>query len=95
MLIVLKKNMKTEKHGFTPISKEAFVESYLKNNPGDSREEIESAVERSLDFYRKGKKCTCGNPIWVVGSAVTGAACFTCITGEAKPDDDYEIEEAI
>ena len=89
------KNMKTEKHGFTPISKEAFVESYLKNNPGDSREEIESAIERSLDFYRNGKKCTCGNPIWVVGSAVTGAACFTCITGEAKPDEDYEIEEAI
>ena len=87
--------MKTEKHGFTPISKEALVESYLKNNPGDSRDEIESAVERSLDFYRKRKKCTCGNPIWVVVSTLTGAACFTGITGEAKPDDDYEIEEAI
>ena len=91
----VQKNMKTEKHGFKSISKEAFIESYLKNNPGDNREEIESAVERSLDFYREGKKCTCGNSIWVVGSTVTGAACFTCITGESKPDDDYEIDEAI
>ncbi len=28
-------------------------------------------------------KCNCGNPIWVIGSAITGNACFSCITGEA------------
>ena len=88
-------NMKAEKQGFTPISKEGFIESYLKSNPEDSRLEIESAVESALDCYRNGMKCHCGSPIWVVGSAVSGAGCFTCITGEAKPDSDYEIDEAI
>jgi hypothetical protein len=39
--------------------------------------------------------CRCGNPIWVIGSAVVGNACFTCITGEALPDDDFEIDEAM
>ena len=24
-----------------------------------------------------------------------GSACFTCITGEADPSDDYEIDEAL
>lgn len=87
--------MKTEKYGFTPISKDEFIKSYLANNPGTDRKEIESAIERSLELFREGGKCSCGNPIWVVGSAVAGTACFTCITGESKPDDDYEIEEAI
>ena len=31
----------------------------------------------------------------VPGSAFAGNACFTCITGEAYPDGDYEIDEAI
>ena len=87
--------MKTEKHGFTPISKHAFIDSYLENNPETNRTEMDSAIERSLEFYRNGEKGRCGNPIWVVGSAVAGAACFTCITGESKPDDDFEIDEAI
>jgi len=30
----------------------------------------------------------------VIGSAFVGNACFTCITGEADPSDDYEIAEA-
>jgi hypothetical protein len=30
----------------------------------------------------------------VIGSAVVGNACFTCITGEAMPDNEYEIDEA-
>jgi hypothetical protein len=30
----------------------------------------------------------------VIGSAETGHACFTCITGEADPSEDYEIAEA-
>ena len=87
--------MKAEKDGFTPISKYAFIESYLENNPETNRREMESAIERSLEFHRNGEKCRCGNPIWVVGSAVAGAACFTCITGESSSDDDYEIDEAI
>lgn len=30
----------------------------------------------------------------MIGSAETGLACFTCITGEADPADDYEIDAA-
>jgi hypothetical protein len=30
-----------------------------------------------------------------IGSAEAGAACFTCITGEAWPDSDSEINEAV
>jgi len=29
--------------------------------------------------------------IWVIGSAVAGNVCLTWITGEAYPDDDYEM----
>ncbi|MGE4541145.1 MAG: hypothetical protein AB7D35_07780, partial [Bacteroidales bacterium] len=39
--------------------------------------------------------CSCGNDIWVIGSASVGNSCFTCITGESYPTDDYEIESAI
>lgn len=87
--------MITEKKGFTPISVEAYIESHLQSNPGDSHDQVRLAIKQSLDDYKKGKKCICGSPIWVIGSAFTGAACFTCITGEAVPDSDYEIDEAM
>ncbi|MCK5843378.1 MAG: hypothetical protein KAG97_01640, partial [Victivallales bacterium] len=77
------------KTGFTPISIEDFVKLHLKGNPDISREEIESGLRSALADYKAGVKCDCGNPIWVIGSAVAGTACFTCITGEAMPDSDY------
>ncbi len=64
------------------------------DEPGTSRKEIETGLEAALKDYKSGVKCDCGNPIWVIGSAITGNACFTCITGEAVPDSDYEIDEA-
>lgn len=83
------------KTGFIPISLEKYVEQYLKSNPDSNREEITSALKETLEAYKKGAKCSnCGNPIWVIGSAIAGNACFTCITGEAFPEDDYEIDEA-
>jgi hypothetical protein len=45
-------------------------------------------------MYQAGARCHCGEPIWVIGSAEAGHACFTCITGEADPSEDYEIAEA-
>jgi hypothetical protein len=83
-----------KKGGFTPISLDRYVELYLKDNPDASREEIIEALTDALQAYRRGVTCECGSPIWVVGSAVAGYACFTCITGEAYPEDDYEIDEA-
>jgi hypothetical protein len=86
---------KAEKTGFIPIGLEDYIQRHLKNNPGTSREEIESGLRSALADHKTGVKCDCGNPIWVIGSAVAGNACFHCITGEAVPDDDFEIDEAM
>ena len=82
------------KTGFIPISIEDYVKLHLKSNPKDSRKEITNYLEATLKDYKDGVKCACGNPIWVIGSAMAGNFCFTCITGEAYPDDDYEIDKA-
>ena len=87
--------MKQSKLGFTPIGMEDYIRRHLKSNPNTSRKEIESGLKSALADYKAGEKCDCGNPIWVIGSAVAGNACFTCITGEAMPDSDFEIDEAM
>jgi hypothetical protein len=83
------------KAGFAPISIEKYVELHLKSNPEDQRKDIVTRLKSSLRDHQNGVKCTCGNPIWVIGSAVVWNACFTCITGEAHPDEDYEIDQAL
>ena len=82
------------KTDFTPISIEAFVSKYLKGNPGNDRDSITASLKNALDAYKRGVTCSCGEPLWVVGSAVSGYGCFACITGEAAPDSDYEIDKA-
>ena len=82
------------KSGFKKISIDKYVELHLKSNPGTKRKEITAGLKRTLTEYKQGVKCRCGNPIWVIGSAIAGNACFSCITGEAYPDNDYEIAEA-
>ena len=82
------------KTGFIPVKLDKFVEKYIKSNQGTSRKEITNSLKAALSDYKSGIKCDCGNPIWVIGSAVVGKACFTCITGEAIPDNGYEIDEA-
>ena len=44
------------------------------------RSEIQTGLMTALKDYHAGVKCACGNPIWVIGSALAGNACFTCIT---------------
>ena len=84
------------KAGFTPISFDAYVDLHMRSNPKDmASEEVISMLRSALTAHKNGTKCHCGNPIWVIGSAFAGDACFTCITGEAYPDGDYEIDEAI
>jgi hypothetical protein len=79
---------------FTPISIQGYVRLHLKSNPGDHAADVTAHLESALKDYRAGARCQCGEPIWVIGSAVAGNACFACITGEADPSDDYEIAEA-
>jgi len=86
---------KPGKTGFTPIGLEDYIQRHLRSNSDTSRKEIESRLRSALADHKAGVKCDCGNPIWVIGSAVMGNACFTCITGEAMPDSDYEIDEAM
>lgn len=80
---------------FIAISIEDYVPKYLVANPGARRSEVASRLREVLDAARAGARCSCGNPIWVVGSVDAGLSCFTCITGEASPDSDYEIAEAM
>jgi hypothetical protein len=81
--------------GFLPISINGYIKKHLKNNPGENEKDLRKRLNSALADYRKGVKCSCGNDIWVVGSASVGNSCFTCITGESFPTDDYEIESAI
>ena len=83
------------RRGFVPISMKRYIKLHLKNNRGAKREHVEAALKRALDARKKGVLCQCGNSIWVIGAAVAGYRCFTCITGEGEPDDDYEIDEAL
>ena len=80
---------------FIPISMEKFIPLHLSSNPTYTRADVESRLEAALAAHKAGTRCDCGNPIWVIGSAEAGNACFTCITGDAFPTDDYELEEAL
>lgn len=88
------KRSKIMKQGFIPISIEKYLNLYFKHNKDQDRKQLTEALDDVLSAYKHGVKCACGNPIWVIGSALSGYACFTCITGEAYPEDDYEIDEA-
>lgn len=79
---------------FVPISINAYIEGYLRSNPRADRAELVTRLRNTLAAHKSGARCWCGSRIWVIGSAEVGHACFTCITGEADPSGDYEIEEA-
>jgi len=80
--------------GFLPIKLSDYVRKHLKANPREKEREVTARLRRALADYKAGARCHCGEAIWVIGSAVVGNACFTCITGEAYPSEDYEIAEA-
>jgi hypothetical protein len=80
--------------GFVPINLHHYVRLHLKSNGGETASRLTAQLQAALKAYKAGVRCHCGSPIWVIGSAVAGNACFTCITGEAYPSSDYEITEA-
>ena len=90
----MKKKMEG-KAGFTPISIDAYVKLHAQSNRDDKPEDVQAELQRALRDHQSGVKCHCGNPIWVIGSAVAGNACFTCITGKSCPDSDFELAEAM
>lgn len=84
--------MKKAKRGFTLISKEQYVDRFLQDNPSRSRRDVIARLDGTIAAHRAGRRCNCGEEIWIIGSAEVGYGCFTCITGESAPDSDYEIE---
>jgi hypothetical protein len=80
---------------FVPITTEKYIKLHLRINPKENENELRKRLTEALVAYYKGIKCSCGNDIWVVGSATVGHSCFTCITGENHPTGDYEIEGAL
>jgi hypothetical protein len=81
--------------GFVPISIDKYIKKHLESNPSENEKDLRKQLNSAIADYNKGVKCSCGNDIWVIGSAFTGNSCFTCITGESQPDSDYEIDLAI
>ena len=79
---------------FTPISLDDFIDKHLAANPRDDRAELIANLTTALAAFKAGATCSCGEPIWVIGSAFAGHACFTCISGEADPSQDFEVAEA-
>lgn len=81
--------------GFVAISIDDYIKKHLKNNPDEDAASLRKKLNAALENYRKGEKCSCGNDIWVIGSAFVGNMCLTCLTGEGYPENEYEIDKAI
>ena len=80
---------------FVSISIDNYLKKHLKNNPKTNEKQLRSSLESAIKDFKNGVKCSCGNDIWVIGSASVGNSCFTCITGESFPDKDYEIDSVL
>jgi len=81
--------------GFIAISIDQYIKKHLESNPLENEDDLRELLNSALSSYEQGIKCSCGNDIWVIGSAYSGNRCFTCITGEDKPDDDYELDSVL
>ena len=81
--------------GFIAISIDKYIKKHMDSSPSENELDLRKRLNSALEDYKNGVKCSCGNDIWVIGSASVGNSCFTCITGESQPDSDYEIDSAI
>ena len=80
---------------FVPISVEEYVTLHAADNPDEDAADLRARFRSCVAAALAGARCRCGEPIWVIGSVFAGHVCFTCITGEAVPSRDYEIDEAL
>jgi hypothetical protein len=81
--------------GFVPIGVSEYVKLHVKANPDENPTELLTRLRSCVLDALMGARCHCGAPVWVVGSVSAGYGCFTCITGEAFPSEDYEIDEVL
>ena len=78
-----------------PISLEKFAERFVRENKGENKEQVIKNLKSASNRKENGATCVvCGQPIWAIGSAITGTdMCFSCTTGESDSSDDYEIDK--
>jgi hypothetical protein len=82
--------------GFIPITIEEYVALSAEHIPDVDTSLLRTSIQKALKKYKTGVNCSCGNPIWVIGSGATGEdGCFQCISNMDSPQDDYELEEAM
>lgn len=79
--------------GFTAIQLHDYVELHVRANPDAECAEVIKQLESTIDAYRAGARCQCGDSIWIIGSARAGLGCFTCIAEQTNPDHDYEVDD--
>ena len=82
-------------NGFRTDRNQEYVKLHVKANPDENPGELLARLRSCVSDALAGARCYCGAPIWVVGSVSAGYRCFTCITGEAFPSEDYEIDEVL
>ncbi len=87
--------MQEVERGFHPITVEKFIQQTVARNPDETPAELRKSLRACIQRALAGARCDCGEPIWVIGSVFVGHGCFTCITGEADPSEDYEIDEVL
>lgn len=80
---------------FKGISINSYIKKHLKNNPNETPKELRRRLKVAIADFENGVKCSCGSDIWVIGSASVGNNCFTCLTGESEPNNDFEIDSIL
>jgi len=83
-----------DENNLVPITIDDFVKSFVKTNKEFTASEFKEILEEAVKKKASATKCNvCGQPIWAIGTAVSGwDGCFTCISGEADNSEDYEID---
>ena len=77
---------------FKRIAIDTFIDRHKQLNPDTDLVDLKASLLYFKSLRDSGELCQCGNPIWIVGSAIVGKGCFTCITGETDTSEDFEIE---
>jgi len=81
--------------GYVGISIDNYLKKHLENNPSANKKDLRKRLISAIEADQNGVKCSCGNEIWVIGAASVGNSCLTCITGESRPNGNYEIDSVL
>lgn len=66
---------------FIPVCLDEFIEIHLKDHPEEKSNVLRIKLESAIEAYLTGKKYSCGNDIWVAGSASNGLSAFNVQLG--------------